>query len=169
MDAEADCRFCFFFEKADVDGKGSREGARFARHWYEKDTLLPVVPGRLPKIDVDKLNSYPDSYNSLAALSSNSFHLGVYCRDDNWQNGVPDADRDWALQLKNRMGEYMISKREDPGDEGVEDEDGQRGRLAAFATPSNDLQRDFLNGMFDRLGRVDRTTAGQEGWRSRRA
>lgn len=66
MDAEADCRFCFFFEKADVDGKGPRWGARFARHWYEKDTLLPVVPGRLPKIDVDKLNSYPDSYKCLA-------------------------------------------------------------------------------------------------------
>lgn len=129
-------------------------------------------------------------HSSLAALSSNSFHLEAYCRDDNWQNGVPDADWDCkcfatsstkhrlhhalttttgALQLKNRMGEYMISKREDPGDEGIEDEDGQRGRLAAFATPSNDLQRDFSNGMFDRLGRVDRTTAGQEGWRSRRA
>ncbi|CBF87308.1 hypothetical protein AN9274.2 [Aspergillus nidulans FGSC A4] len=70
VDAEADCRFCFFFEKADVDGKGPRWGARFVRHWYEKDKLLPVVPGRFPKIDVDKLNSYPEGYKCL-----------VYCQE----------------------------------------------------------------------------------------
>ncbi|KAL3492809.1 hypothetical protein BJX62DRAFT_250301 [Aspergillus germanicus] len=61
VDAEADCRFCFFFEK--VDGVW---GARFVRHWYEKDKLLPVVPGRFPEIDVQKLKGYPDGYKCLA-------------------------------------------------------------------------------------------------------
>ncbi|KAJ5618434.1 hypothetical protein N7528_007077 [Penicillium herquei] len=61
VDAEADCRFIFFFEK--VDG---RWGARFARHWYEKDKLLPVNPNKIPKIDEDKLNSYPKGYKFLA-------------------------------------------------------------------------------------------------------
>ncbi|KAL4953477.1 hypothetical protein BDW69DRAFT_200153 [Aspergillus filifer] len=61
IDAEADCRFIFFFEK--VEGEW---GARFVRHWYEKDKLLPVVPGVFPKIDMDKLNSYPGGYKCLA-------------------------------------------------------------------------------------------------------
>ena len=61
VDAEADCRFCFFFEK--VDG---RWGARFVRHWYEKDKLLPVIPNQFPNIDIKKLNSYPDGYKCLA-------------------------------------------------------------------------------------------------------
>ncbi|KAL4911346.1 hypothetical protein BDW74DRAFT_164871 [Aspergillus multicolor] len=61
VDAEADCRFCFFFEK--VDGVW---GARYVRHWYEKDKLLPVVPGRLPDFDLKKLESYPDGYKCLA-------------------------------------------------------------------------------------------------------
>ncbi|USP82877.1 hypothetical protein yc1106_10151 [Curvularia clavata] len=61
VDAEADCRFCFFFEK--VDGHW---GARFVRHWYEKDKLIPVVAGQVPKLDMEKLNSYPDGYKCLA-------------------------------------------------------------------------------------------------------
>lgn len=61
VDAEADCRFCFFFEK--VDG---RWGAQFVRHWYEKDKLLPVIPNQFPEINVEKLNSYPEGYKCLA-------------------------------------------------------------------------------------------------------
>jgi len=61
VDAEADCRFCFFFEK--VDGNW---GARFVRHWYEKDKLIPVNPTKIPMIDDDKLNSYPEGYKCLA-------------------------------------------------------------------------------------------------------
>ncbi|CAI7637437.1 unnamed protein product [Penicillium bialowiezense] len=62
VDAEADCRFCFFFEK---DSTG-RWGARFARHWYEKDKLIPVNPNKVPAIDEAKLESYPDGYKFLA-------------------------------------------------------------------------------------------------------
>jgi len=61
VDAEVDCRFCFFFEK--VDGCW---GARFVRHWYEKDKLLPVNPAEVPKLDETKLESYPPGYKCLA-------------------------------------------------------------------------------------------------------
>lgn len=61
VDAEADCRFCFFFEKAN-----GRWGARFVRHWYEKDKLLPVNPNKIPRINDEKLNSYPEGYKCLA-------------------------------------------------------------------------------------------------------
>ncbi|KAJ6108658.1 hypothetical protein N7523_009981 [Penicillium sp. IBT 18751x] len=61
VDAEADCRFIFFFEKAD-----GRWGARFVRHWYEKDKLLPVNPNKVPKLDEVKLASYPEGYKCLA-------------------------------------------------------------------------------------------------------
>lgn len=61
VDAEADCRFCFFFEK--VDG---RWGARFVRHWYEKDKAIAVNPAKMPKIDEAKLETYPQGYKCLA-------------------------------------------------------------------------------------------------------
>jgi hypothetical protein len=61
VDAEADCRFCFFFEK--VDG---RWGARFVRHWYEKDKLIATNPNKVPNIDEEKLASYPDGYKYLS-------------------------------------------------------------------------------------------------------
>ncbi|CAK7223171.1 hypothetical protein SBRCBS47491_005114 [Sporothrix bragantina] len=61
VDAEADCRFCFFFEK--IDG---RWGARFVRHWYEKDKLIPVNPQKVPQLDEAKLESYPPGYKCLA-------------------------------------------------------------------------------------------------------
>ncbi|OQE16902.1 hypothetical protein PENFLA_c026G02105 [Penicillium flavigenum] len=61
VDAEADCRFIFFFEK--VSGSW---GARFVRHWYEKDKLLPVDPNKVPKVDEAKLASYPEGYKCLA-------------------------------------------------------------------------------------------------------
>ncbi|GAD92703.1 pathogenesis associated protein Pep2 [Paecilomyces variotii No. 5] len=61
VDVEADCRFCFFFEK--VDG---RWGARFVRHWYEKDKVIPINPAKVPTIDAAKLETYPQGYKSLA-------------------------------------------------------------------------------------------------------
>ncbi|GME41178.1 probable pathogenesis associated protein Pep2 [Neofusicoccum parvum] len=60
VDAECDCRFCFFFEK--IDG---RWGARFVRHWYEKDKLIPVNPAKIPVLDEEKLKSYPQGYKCL--------------------------------------------------------------------------------------------------------
>ncbi|KAI0133508.1 hypothetical protein BJ170DRAFT_606506 [Xylariales sp. AK1849] len=61
VDAEADCRFCFFFEKLD-----GRWAARFVRHWYEKDKLIATNPGVFPNLDIEKLNTYPDGYKYLA-------------------------------------------------------------------------------------------------------
>lgn len=61
VDAEADCRFCFFFEN--VDG---RWGARFVRHWYEKDKLIPINPAKIPKLDEAKLETYPQGYKCLS-------------------------------------------------------------------------------------------------------
>nr|GAT50207.1 predicted protein [Mycena chlorophos] len=62
VDAECDCRFCMFFEKDD----SSNWGARFVRHFYEKDKLIPVDPRRIPKLDDEKLDALPASYRYLA-------------------------------------------------------------------------------------------------------
>lgn len=44
VDAESDCRFCFFWQKeVDEEFKGEWR-ARFVRHWYEKDKLICVDP-----------------------------------------------------------------------------------------------------------------------------
>ena len=60
-DAEADCRFVFFFSKTE-----DRWGANYVRHWYEKDKLIPVDPTRVPRIDQGKLKAYPRGYKYLA-------------------------------------------------------------------------------------------------------
>ncbi|KAJ5182095.1 pea pathogenicity protein 2 [Penicillium cf. viridicatum] len=60
VDAESDCRFAFFWEK--VDGKW---GARYVRHWYEKDKLIPVNPNEVPKLDQEELKTYPVGYRHL--------------------------------------------------------------------------------------------------------
>ncbi|KIM91178.1 hypothetical protein PILCRDRAFT_811687 [Piloderma croceum F 1598] len=61
VDAESDCRFCMFFEK--IDGKW---GARFVRHFYEKDKLIPVDPRHIPELDDAKLAQFPSGYRYLA-------------------------------------------------------------------------------------------------------
>ncbi|WYZ39486.1 hypothetical protein EsH8_III_001400 [Colletotrichum jinshuiense] len=61
FDVEADCRFCFFFEK--VNG---RWGAQLVRHWYEKDKVIPANPAKFPNIDEEKLANYPPGYKYLA-------------------------------------------------------------------------------------------------------
>ncbi|KAJ6570980.1 Pea pathogenicity protein 2 [Mycena vulgaris] len=62
VDAESDCRFCMFFEK-NAEGKW---GARFVRHFYEKDKLIPVDPRHIPIIDDEKLGLFPVGYKYLA-------------------------------------------------------------------------------------------------------
>ncbi|KAJ7778580.1 PEP2-like protein [Mycena maculata] len=62
VDAESDCRFCFFFRKDEMD----QWGAQFVRHFYEKDKLIPVDPRRLPIIDDEKLGIFPPGYRYLA-------------------------------------------------------------------------------------------------------
>jgi len=63
VDAESDCRFCFFFSKNPETGNW---GADFVRHWYEKDKLIPVNPERVPKLDEGKLALLPLGYRYLA-------------------------------------------------------------------------------------------------------
>ncbi|KAL6230899.1 hypothetical protein BDW75DRAFT_221476 [Aspergillus navahoensis] len=72
VDVECDCRFCYFFEK--VDG---RWGARFVRHWYEKDKLIPVNPARVPKIDEGELAAYPEGYKFLAYCQERTMGVKV--------------------------------------------------------------------------------------------
>lgn len=64
-DAEADCRFIFFWEKG-TDGvadipKGEWR-ARYVRHLYEKDRLIPVNPSKVPVLDEKLLEEFPPGY-----------------------------------------------------------------------------------------------------------
>ncbi|KAJ7065066.1 hypothetical protein C8F01DRAFT_787989 [Mycena amicta] len=63
VDAECDCRFCMFFEQDPATGNW---GARFVRHFYEKDKLVPIDPRKVPELDDDKLNALPAGYRYLA-------------------------------------------------------------------------------------------------------
>ena len=61
VDADADCRFCFFFEKGTDQVTDIPKGewrARYVRHWYEKDKLVPTNPAKVPKLDEAKLATY---------------------------------------------------------------------------------------------------------------
>ena len=65
VDTEADCRFCYFWEKgiySDSDIKQASWRARYVRHWYEKDWMKPVNPNKVPKLDEAKLLTYPPGY-----------------------------------------------------------------------------------------------------------
>ncbi|CAG8005709.1 unnamed protein product [Penicillium salamii] len=61
-DAESDCRFVFFWSKDPVTGEWR---ANFVRHFYEKDKLIPVDPCRVPKLDAEKLSTFPVGYRYL--------------------------------------------------------------------------------------------------------
>lgn len=92
VDAESDCRFCFFWEK---QSSGDWQ-ARFVRHWYEKvstslkktswcvvhsptfqDKLIPVNPSIVPKLDHEKLNGYPSGYRYLAYCQEKTMGVKV--------------------------------------------------------------------------------------------
>ena len=65
VDADSDCRFCFFFEKGTDKITDIAEGewrARYVRHWYEKDKLVPVNPNKVPKLDETELAKHPYGY-----------------------------------------------------------------------------------------------------------
>lgn len=63
VDVEADCRFCYLFERDRSSGDWK---ARLVRHWYEKDKMLPVNPNMVPKLDEAKLSKYSPGYRMLA-------------------------------------------------------------------------------------------------------
>lgn len=100
VDAECDCRFCFFFEK--INGYW---GARFVRHWYEKDKLIPTNPNEVPKIDKDKLKQYPDGYKFLAYCQEAT--MGVTVLKDmpghRRHMGTPNGDKHDLLLWQAKM------------------------------------------------------------------
>ena len=78
-DAESDCRFAFFWQK-ETDGEGEMAGewrARFVRHWYEKDKLIPVNSARVPKLDEERLRGYPTGYRYLAYCQEETMGVKV--------------------------------------------------------------------------------------------
>ena len=73
VDAESDCRFCFFWLK---DAAGEWK-ARFVRHWYEKDKLIPVNPSKAPTLDEESLQRYPSGYRYLAYCQEKTMGVKV--------------------------------------------------------------------------------------------
>lgn len=51
--------------------------ARFVRHWYEKDKLIPVNPGRVPVLDEERLKKYPPGYRYLAYMQEETMGVKV--------------------------------------------------------------------------------------------
>jgi hypothetical protein len=91
VDAESDCRFLFFWVKSDDDWQ-----ARFVRHWYEKDKLIPVDPNRVPPLDEARLQSFPSGYRYLAYCQEESMGVQVLKNmpGHNRENGVQDGSRE---------------------------------------------------------------------------
>jgi len=82
VDAESDCRFCFFWEKIPTDSEEYPElagewRARFVRHWYEKDKMIPVNPAKVPVLDEGRLAGYPSGYRYLAYLQEETMGVKV--------------------------------------------------------------------------------------------
>lgn len=78
VDAESDCRFVFFWQK-ETEGSAFPEEwrARFVRHWYEKDKLIPVNPQRIPKLDEAKLAKFPAGYRFLSYCQEETMGVKV--------------------------------------------------------------------------------------------
>ncbi|EXJ86764.1 hypothetical protein A1O3_03718 [Capronia epimyces CBS 606.96] len=116
VDAESDCRFCFFWAKntdveTDVNTGVSTPGAdygkwqaRFVRHWYEKDKLLPVNPAKVPVLDDAKLQSFPSGYRYLAYCQEATMGVTVmkdmpgHRREGNNPNGLKHDELYWQAK-----------------------------------------------------------------------
>lgn len=103
VDAESDCRFVFFWHRIFNASKGQWEWkAKFVRHWYEKDKLIPVDPRRCPSIDDELLQSFPPGYRYLA-----------YCQEKVMGVKV-DANLPGHIREKQRNGsESPVAKKHD--------------------------------------------------------
>jgi hypothetical protein len=77
VDAESDCRFCFFWQKETEGEMAGEWRARFVRHWYEKDKLIPVDPRKVPRLDDDKLKGFPTGYRYLAYCQEETMEVNV--------------------------------------------------------------------------------------------
>ncbi|KAL9619831.1 MAG: hypothetical protein Q9160_005571 [Pyrenula sp. 1 TL-2023] len=115
VDAEADCRFCFFFEKDPL----SREWrARFVRHWYEKDKLIPVNPARVPVLDEERLAKYPAGYRYLSYCQEGAEGEGEGRRV---RGDMPGHNREGDGSVNKRAHDELLwlCKRWVEGEEGV--------------------------------------------------
>ena len=96
VDAESDCRFLFFWMKVNPEGSEGDEGggvwkARWVRHWYEKDKLLPVDPRKVPELDDGLLEVFPTGYKFLAYCQTKT--MGVHVLTD-----LPGHRREKAVE-----------------------------------------------------------------------
>jgi hypothetical protein len=67
VDVEGDCRFLFFWHKLEDLEAGTLEWrAKFVRHWYEKDKMIPVDPHYIPDLEQALLQHFPSGYRYLA-------------------------------------------------------------------------------------------------------
>jgi hypothetical protein len=67
MDNEADTRFFFFLSK-----EGGRWGVMFMTLLFDKDKMVPVVPGKSFDIPEEEVKRYPSGYRYLAWAESKS-------------------------------------------------------------------------------------------------
>ncbi|KAH8799977.1 hypothetical protein F5882DRAFT_394244 [Hyaloscypha sp. PMI_1271] len=107
VDAESDCRFCFFWQKEENgDWK-----ARFVRHWYEKDKLIAVNPAKVPILDEERLKGYPTGYRYLAYCQEET--MGVVVMRD-----MPGHRREGGNVNEEKHDElYWLCKRWVEGEE----------------------------------------------------
>ncbi|KAH6699706.1 pathogenesis associated protein [Leptodontidium sp. 2 PMI_412] len=78
VDAESDCRFIFFWQKEPAGSQFAGEWrARFARHWYEKDKLVPVNPQKIPALSEEKLAKFPSGYRYLGYCQEETMGIQV--------------------------------------------------------------------------------------------
>jgi SnoaL-like domain len=77
VDAESDCRFLFFWCKVDVGDGGREWKARWVRHWYEKDKLIPVDPRKVPEMDDELLKTFPSGYRYLGYCQEKTMGVKV--------------------------------------------------------------------------------------------
>jgi hypothetical protein len=61
VDCDADCRFFFLLEK-----RSNKWGVVFYTLLFDKDKMVPVVPGRTFNIPEEEVNKYPSGYRYLA-------------------------------------------------------------------------------------------------------
>ncbi|KIW15439.1 hypothetical protein PV08_05485 [Exophiala spinifera] len=88
VDAEVDCRFLFFWDKVESRVTHLPEWkAKFVRHWYEKDKLIPVDPRRVPELDQCLLDRFPSGYRYLAYCQQKLMGLPV-------DTGLPGHNRE---------------------------------------------------------------------------
>ncbi|KAJ9478943.1 Pathogenesis associated protein Pep2 [Pseudozyma hubeiensis] len=94
VDAESDCRFCFFFERYTAADGTPSWGAKLVRHWYEKDKLIAVDPRKVPQLDDELLATFPSGYRYLG-----------YCQE---------------ISMKGKTDSPLKVKRDMPGHRGPE-------------------------------------------------